>query len=272
MRAVVTGAASGIGRGFARELAAAGHDLVLWDVNGEGLAATATEVRARGVRVDTAVVDVSDGDAVEAAARAVLERGPVDLLVNNAGVGVGGMLADTPRADWERVVAVNLMGVVHGCRAFIPAMRAQPGRAHVVNIASASGYLGTPGLGAYSVTKNAVRALSEVLHFEEDPARLAVHCVCPGFVGTGILDGSALEGATAADRARIRRALFPAHRTPEDVARATLRAMRQGRFLVPVFREGVLASWVRHLPMALLTPLGRRLARRLLGLVDAAPR
>jgi short-subunit dehydrogenase len=199
--------------------------------------------------VEAHPLDVRDATAFADFARDVLSRGAVDVLVNNAGIAVGGPLAATPPADWELVVSVNLLGVVNGCAAFVPAMLQNPRRTHVVNISSASGYSGTPGLGAYSVTKVAVKAYSEVLAAESDPKRLLVHCVLPGFVPTAILDRARLtdpdpEGA----RRRAREAFFPKSRSPEQVAEATLSAMNRGTFLVPVFRESHIARLLSKLP------------------------
>lgn len=269
-KAVVIGAASGIGRAHALALAGLGMEIVAVDLNAEALESVALEIKARGVAVRTRTVDVSDAAAVQDLARDVDAEGPVSVLVNSAGVAVAGDFMETPEEDWAWVVGVNLLGVVHGCRAFGPSLIRAPGRSHLVNIASASAFGGVPGLSAYSTTKAAVLSLSESLEAELDPASVAVHCVCPGFVRTGLLDRARFGGYDDEEaRDAAKKALFQEGRTPEDVAVQTLRAMRGRRFLVPVFSEGHVAAWARHLPQGLLGSLRRSVSRRLKQRVEA---
>lgn len=264
---MVTGAASGIGRAFARTLAARGADLVLCDVDEGGLEVVAAELRGRGAAVETDIVDVADADAVAAFADRTLSGGPVHLLVNNAGVAVAGRIVDTKPADWRWVVDVNLLGVVHGCHAFLPALVEQSSPAAVVNVSSASAFGGVPAMGAYAATKAAVLSLSETLRAEMDPSSVSVHCVCPGFVPTDLIQRArvAAESPEAA-RAMAETSLFQERgRRPEQVAEASLAAVERGRFLVSLYAEGHAARWSRALPQwarnVLLRDLSRRMGR-----------
>lgn len=188
--AVITGAASGIGRAIACRLAEAGAQLVLADIDGEALEATQREVAAMGAKTRAWIVDVSDRAAVEDLAHAAVAAfGRVHLLVNNAGVIMRSTpFLAAPAEDWDWLVGVNLLGVVHGVRAFLPAMRAHGEPAHIVNTAS-SVALHVNGDGpsaAYSMTKYGVVALSEALQVELRGTNVGVSVLCPAGVDTGI--------------------------------------------------------------------------------------
>ena len=189
--AVVTGAASGIGKGMATRFAAAGMKVMLADVEAPALAATTDQLRASGATVASAVCDVSKPESVEALARAAWDAfGAVHVLCNNA--GVAGSSAGSPTwecslDDWSWVMGVNLMGVIHGVRSFLPKMIAQGTEGHVVNTASMAGLI--PGSGIYGVSKHAVVALSESLWNELTTrgAKIRVSVLCPGWVNTRII-------------------------------------------------------------------------------------
>lgn len=191
--AVITGAGSGFGREFARLGAREGMRLVLADVQADALAAVVDELKGEGDVIGE-VVDVADAAAVARLAdRAYATHGNVHLLMNNAGVGSGGYLWEGTDKDWQWVMGVNLMGVVHGVRHFIPRMlaanaRGEPG--HVVNTASMAGWLCPPLMGVYNVSKHAVVALTETLHHDLRLAgsTIGVSLLCPAFVPTGIAD------------------------------------------------------------------------------------
>lgn len=189
--AVVTGAASGIGRSLAWRFHAAGMKVVLADVEEAPLAETAKELTSKGASVLAVVTDVSKARAVdELAAQARAHFGAVHVVCNNAGVGGGaGPMWTLSEADWEWALGVNLRGVVNGIRAFVPAMIAQ-GEGHVVNTASIAGLLAPPSMGPYVATKHAVVALSEVLARDLELAGSAVRVsvLCPGFVKTRIAE------------------------------------------------------------------------------------
>jgi NAD(P)-dependent dehydrogenase (short-subunit alcohol dehydrogenase family) len=191
--AVITGAAGGIGRGMAETFAAAGMKLVLSDVDGPALEAAASALRAAGAEVHAVAADVSKPEQVEGLARETIAKfGAVHVLCNNAGVFVGGEASWTKSLEeWDWVLGINLMGVVHGVRSFLPLMIAQDSEAHIVNTASLGGLV-TGGSVLYGASKFAVVGLSENLREELQSRGLKpkVSVLCPGFVNTGILANS----------------------------------------------------------------------------------
>jgi len=189
--AVITGAASGIGLGIAERCVQEGMRVVLADVEAAALRQAESNLRAAGGTVLAVQTDVSHYADVEALAQQSLDAfGAVHLLVNNAGVGSGGNAWESSLADWEWVIGVNLMGVIHGLRAFVPIMLAQNDDGHIVNTASAAGLLNYHPSSPYQVTKHAVVALSENLYFSlaYQRSRLKVSVLCPGWVKTRILE------------------------------------------------------------------------------------
>jgi NAD(P)-dependent dehydrogenase (short-subunit alcohol dehydrogenase family) len=238
--AVVTGAAKGIGRATALELAGQGALVAGCDVDEAALEATLTECGARGASSTLgARVDVTDGGAMHAfAERVERELGPTYLLVNNAGVGLASGFFDTELEDWDWVLRVNLWGTIHGVRAFGPALR-QRRAGRIVNVASASGISNQPRMTAYGTTKYAVVGLSEALRAELLPHGVKVSVVCPGFVSTSILDGARIRGAADVEAERsVLQAFYQRHGlAPEIVARAVVAAARSGKALVPVSTE-----------------------------------
>jgi NAD(P)-dependent dehydrogenase (short-subunit alcohol dehydrogenase family) len=192
--AVLTGAGSGFGLECARIGARLGMNLVLVDVQQDALDAAAAEMRAAGAQVLAQRVDVSNAAQMEALGAAVLERfGAPHLVFNNAGVGAGGLVWENSVKDWEWVLGVNLMGVVHGVRVFTPMMLAaakkDPAwRGHIVNTASMAGLLAAPNMGIYNVSKHAVVSLSETLYQDLSLVtdQISASVLCPFFVPTGI--------------------------------------------------------------------------------------
>jgi NAD(P)-dependent dehydrogenase (short-subunit alcohol dehydrogenase family) len=186
--ALVTGAASGIGQETALAFAREGASVVAVDLDEARLAETTRSVEATDRRCLAAGCDVSDPAAVEAlASRIAAELGPPDVVVNNAGVGFLGPFLDTPLSAWHQVVGVNLMGVVHVSRAFLPGMIAAGGARHLVNVASAAGIHAVPNLSAYSASKHAVLGLSDALAMELRDTGVGVTVVCPGIINTPII-------------------------------------------------------------------------------------
>jgi NAD(P)-dependent dehydrogenase (short-subunit alcohol dehydrogenase family) len=190
--AVITGAGGGFGRAFALRAAALRMRLVLADVQAEALEQTAAAVAAAGAEVATELVDVARSDQVRRLAdRTYATFGAAHLVFNNAGVGGGGYLWENSECDWQWVLGVNLMGVVHGVQHFVPRMleadrHGEPG--WIVNTASIAGWLCAPLMGVYNVSKHAVVALSETLHHDLRMARtgIGVSVLCPAYVPTGI--------------------------------------------------------------------------------------
>ena len=222
-RALVTGAATGIGLAIAQRLAQAGYDIAIADVDASGAERAARGIEAQGRRATAVACDVgSRGDVLSMveAVRHVL--GHIDLLVNNAGIVRLGPLASVGEQDWRELFRVNVDGVLFCCQAVLPYMMERRGGS-IVNIASWSGKLGAPNFGAYSATKAAVISLTQALAREVASVGIRVNAVCPGIVaGTGMRaeverEGVALGLPPSAERARA----IPLGRlgTPEDVAR-----------------------------------------------------
>ncbi|CAB4365709.1 MAG: SDR family NAD(P)-dependent oxidoreductase [Actinobacteria bacterium] len=188
--AVVTGGANGIGRALARRFASEGMHVVLADLDEVGMRVVEAELSEQGTQVLAVRCDTSQEASVHELAEATLQRfGAAHVLCNNAGVVGKGDPWTGPMSTWEWVVGVNLYGVIHGIRAFLPIMQAQ-GEGHIVNTASMAGLVALPGAAPYNVTKSAVVALSEGLFIElkagGSPVR--VSALCPGFVKTGLAD------------------------------------------------------------------------------------
>jgi NAD(P)-dependent dehydrogenase (short-subunit alcohol dehydrogenase family) len=188
--AVVTGAASGIGRGLADRFASQGMKVVLADVEEPALAEVERELSQAGAKVLALRTDVSKAEEVEAlAARAFGTFGAVHIVCNNAGVSPpGGPSWERTLADWQWVLGVNLWGVIHGLRSFLPRMIEGGDEGHIVNTASMAGLVSIPGLSIYNVTKHAVVTLSESVYLELQTAgaKIGVSVLCPGFVDTNI--------------------------------------------------------------------------------------
>jgi NAD(P)-dependent dehydrogenase (short-subunit alcohol dehydrogenase family) len=260
--ALVTGAASGIGRATACALARAGADLVVCDVDRDGLEQTAASIRSLGRSVLARRVDVSRRDEMADFATAVhAAHGTVDILVNNAGVGLGGGLLDTSLEDWDWIVPINMWGVIYGCHFFVPAMVARGQGGHVVNVSSVAGFLAAAPLLAYSTTKFAVFGLSEALRDELVPHRIGVTAVCPGIINTPITRSSRMRGrlATTAAREALVTRYQQRNYGPERVADAILKAIRQNRAVLPVSPE----AWVIYFLKRLVPGLTARLNRRI---------
>lgn len=196
--ALVTGAASGIGLGLATRFAELGLNLLLADIDERGLEAAATSLEPHGVKVLTRRTDVADAADMESLRDLAEDSfGGVDILCNNAGIVTPFRpMWENPLADWERVLAVNLWGVIHGIRLFVPGMVAR-GRGHVVNTASMAGLIVVPSNGIYNATKHAVVSLSETLRADLEAAGhpIGVTVLCPGMVHSNINNDPAMKAS-----------------------------------------------------------------------------
>ncbi|MET8777738.1 SDR family oxidoreductase [Nocardia sp. NPDC004654] len=235
-KVLVTGAASGIGKATAIAAAEQGAELVLTDINAEGLSATVEEIRrAGGTVLDSRPFDITDYDAVAAFAADVHDtHGSMDVVMNVAGTSAWGTVENLEHRHWKRMVDINLMGPIHVIESFVPAMvRAGRGGA-LVNVSSAAGLLALPWHAAYSAGKFGIRGVSEVLRFDLARHGISVHLVAPGAVNTPLVHTVELVGVDR-DDPRVRRMTktFTKHAVPpERVAAAILRGVERNRFLI----------------------------------------
>jgi NAD(P)-dependent dehydrogenase (short-subunit alcohol dehydrogenase family) len=223
--ALVTGGASGIGKETALALARAGADLFLCDLDEEALKSTEEQIQALGRRVVTRRTDV------------------------NAGVGVAAEPTETSLDDWNWIVGINLMGVVHGCHFFIPRMVERGRGGHVVNIASMASYLAVPTLGAYNATKSAVVGLSESYRAELARHGIGVTAICPGLINTPIVRHMRYRGMSAVEEAKgeMKQAMERRNYGPERVAKNILKAIQRNRAIAPVAAEAWIFYYLKRL-------------------------
>jgi NAD(P)-dependent dehydrogenase (short-subunit alcohol dehydrogenase family) len=245
--AVVTGGASGIGLALARRLAAEGMNIVIGDVEAPALDDALATLKADGAEAHGVVTDVSDPAQVQALADATIERfGAVHVVCNNAGVGSGGLSWEMPLSTWEWVLGVDLWGVVHGIRTFVPLLLQQD-EGYVVNTASVAGLVAGPFMGPYNASKHAVVAMSETLHHELalTGANVKVSVLCPAWVNTRIAESARnrpdhLRGqaepsemeAEPGEMAAVLQSVIQAGMPPETVAEKVLAAMRAEQFWI----------------------------------------
>ena len=227
--AVVTGAGSGIGRSFSLELARRGGEVVCADINLAAAEETVKLIQAEtGQKAYAIVCDVGDKTAVQALseqAEKVLNH-PVTLLINNAGVGLGGKFDEVSLEDRQWCMHVNLWGVIHGCHFFVPKFKKQ-GYGAIINVASAAGYTAAPEMTAYNVTKSSVLALSETLSAELYPDNIRVNVLCPTLVPTNIMKNGRLpkQFSGKADDLLQKHAFV----TSDQVAQKTLNNLDAGK-------------------------------------------
>jgi NAD(P)-dependent dehydrogenase (short-subunit alcohol dehydrogenase family) len=226
----VTGAASGIGKATAVEFAKAGADVLVSDVNEAGLADTVAAVEARGRRAVPLRTDVSKPADVEAmVGRTLAEFGRIDIIMNNAGIGITGEMRYLSLKDWERIVGINLWGCIYGIHFAMPHLIQQKS-GHIVNVASSAGLIASPGMSAYSTTKFGVVGLSEVLRNELARYGIGVTVVCPGFVRTPILNYSEMRGVK--DEAEARKIPSWLGISAETCAKDIVKAVKRNKFLI----------------------------------------
>lgn len=261
--ALITGASSGIGRETALLCARRGADLVVCDLDEPGLAEVEAAAAQLGRSVLARRVDVADRDQMRTFAGAVAaEVGAVDLLVNNAGVGLAAGFLDTELGDWDWITGINLMGVVHGCHFFIPPMVERARGGHVVNLSSMVGYHASPALVAYAATKFAVLGLSEALREELRPHGIGVTAACPGLIDTPITRNSQARGA--ADDPQVRERIVRVYQRrgygPDRVARNILKAVGHDRAVAPIAAEAWIAYELKRASPRLAAWAARRMA------------
>lgn len=240
--AIITGGAGGMGRALAEEMVERGCYLVLADINSELLEKTAAELRASGAQLDAKTVDVRDAAQVQALVDAAhQELGRIDYMFNNAGVNVCAEIRDTTLEDWNRLIDVNLRGVIHGVHAAYPVMCEQ-GFGHIINTASAAGLIPAAAEGAYAATKHAVVGLSSTLRIEAASFGVKVSVVCPGLVDTPILDSTSY---VKLDPGALRKISPGKPIPPRKAAKQILRGVERNRFYI-VLTATVHALWRLH--------------------------
>ena len=255
--AVVTGAASGIGRAMAERFAAEGMKVVLADIEEGALAKAESEMNAEGATVIAVRTDVSKAADVEALAQKTIDGfGAVHVVCNNAGVGPArGAIWELTEADWRWVLGVNLWGVLHGVRAFVPIMLKQDSEGHIVNTASVAGLLSAPFAATYCVAKQGVVTLSESLHRElaQVGSKVKVSVLCPAWVKTQLMDGDRnrpRELQNASDQATLQatmmnevfRQLVASGTDPGEIGDIVVDAIRDEKFYIlphPEWKEQV---------------------------------
>ncbi|MBX7096918.1 MAG: SDR family oxidoreductase [Myxococcaceae bacterium] len=260
--AVVTGAGSGIGRETALALAESGCRVVIADLDGAAAQRTAQLCSLVGAEATPVVVDVGDAAAMERFAAAVeREHGVPDVVINNAGIGLAGAFLDTTVADWDKVLRVNLWGVIHGSRLFGRQMVARGQGGHIVNVASMAAFTPSKMLPAYSTSKAAVLMLTECLRAELAGDGIGVSAICPGIIDTPITGATRFVGQTAAQQERSRTEAQRLYRkrnfTPRQVAARVMEAVQRDLAVVPVAPEAHGAHLLSRLSPALM----RRLAK-----------
>ncbi len=211
-RVLITGASRGIGRATAIAFAKAGMDLLLVSRSQAALQSVVAEAEELGAEVQTAAIDLSQLDSIKPALEAAVAQFPVDILINNAGMAYTGNLLETPLADWQQVINLNLTSVFQCVQTLLPMLRQRQGM--VINVASIAGYQAFPGWGAYNVSKAGLIALSKTLAAEERQHGVRVVTLCPGSVNTPLWDTDTVQADF--DRSRML--------TPETVAQAILHA------------------------------------------------
>jgi NAD(P)-dependent dehydrogenase (short-subunit alcohol dehydrogenase family) len=237
LRAVITGGGSGLGRALALDIAGRGGQVVVADIDEVGATETAQQVERAGGEAHVVRCDVGDAaqvDRLAEEARALL--GEIDFVANNAGVSVSGQFEQITRTDWEWIVRINQWGVINGCRAFLPEMRAR-GRGYMLNVASLAGLVSTPNMAPYNLTKAAVVALSETLHGEYRPFGVHVGVLCPAFFVTRILEngrGILLPQVREQIEGFMRRSPLQA----PEVARLAVDGMLRGELYIVPMRQG----------------------------------
>ena len=272
--AVVTGAGSGIGRALAEALNAAGCTLEIADINRDAVEATKADLSRREPGCHAERVDVADRAAMEAWAQAVAgRRGHVDIVINNAGVALGGTVEENAIEDLEWLMGINFWGVVYGSRFFLPLLRKSSG-GHLVNISSAFGIIGVPTQSAYNAAKFAVRGYTEALRQEEDLADSGLHvcCVHPGGVTTNIARAARTTRDEEEHHAFADRFEAMTETSPASAAEQILHAMPRRKPRLVIGRDAKFISFVSRLfPTAYPKILAFFAGKELKEMVDGAP-
>ena len=259
--ALITGAGSGIGQATALELARRGAVLWLTDINADNLEQTAQQVRALGAQCTTQVCNVGSSTDMKKLAKSVHQQHPaLDILINNAGIGVAGRFVDTSLKTWNKVLDVNVKGVMLGCHLFAPNMIEQK-QGHIVNLASAAAFIATKDMPVYSMSKSAVLGFSEALRADLHEYGIGVSAVCPGIINTPIVANAVFEGKLGhSDSVKNKAVDFYKKRnyTPDRVALGIIDAIENNMAVRPVSPEAWAMYVAKRLAPGVVDWLGRR--------------
>ncbi len=257
--AVVTGAASGLGRGFCTRMAENGATIVAADVNIEGARETVAQIEAAGGSAEAAHTDVTDYDQVRSLIEdAAAKYGRIDYVFNNAGIAVSGPVEEIPIEDWQKILAINLNGVVYGTSVAYGIMVAQ-GFGHIVNTASLAGLIPAPLLAPYSTTKFAVVGLCDAMQLEAKSKNVTVTALCPGFIDSGIYDASLMSGGMEVEQTKAWIPIMDAEKGVEKL----LRGVADGKRVVTLPAYARFFSFGYRSTPRVAIGIGRAIARRL---------
>ena len=259
---LVTGGASGIGRALGAELGQRGARVVFADLDADGAESAARQCREQGADVGSIALDVTDLEAFRKQVDELVQsHGRIDILFNNAGIGVTGEFRDLPSDAWSRVLEVNLKGVIHGIQAVYPHMIRQ-GHGHIANTACVAGLVPLPMTSAYSASKHAVVGLSGSMRAEAAREGVRVSVICPGIVDTDMFDSIEYFGV---DKQALISPVGGAMMTPEICAKKILRGVEKNRAVILIGLHARLMWWLYRLaprPFLRLVGLGFRLFRK----------
>lgn len=265
-KVLITGAASGIGRAAAQVFARQGATLLLCDIDVNGLESLRGQIVGAGGTCYIYPLDVTDASAVaDLATRIHATQGALDVLINNAGIGYLGRFLDSDLQHWKRVMDINLMGVVHGCHCFIPAMIEAGGARQVINVASAAALYPSPSMAAYAASKHAVYGLSEVLKMELHDTKVQITTLCPGVINTPIVAnrGNIAASVSAEQLSRLQAYYLRKGCSPDLVAESMLLAVREGRDLILVGPFARLIFQLKRLSIGLMRGVMLKDARKI---------
>jgi NADP-dependent 3-hydroxy acid dehydrogenase YdfG len=256
--AVITGAGSGIGRATTLLFASKGYQVAICDIDLARCESVAREVGPAAIL--SAAVDVADRQQMESFSRRVLEQATPDVVINNAGVSIGGEFKDLTIEDWDWLMGINVRGVMLGCHYFVPAMIAAKRGGHIINVSSVFGHWGAPLVSAYAASKFAVLGFSQSLRTELAPHRIGVTAMCPGMIDTNIIDGGRFAGDKAVKMRDGLQKRFRSGTSPDRVASAMFDAIKHNQAVRPVGNDG----WMLWAMSKSLPWLRDRLAARVL--------
>lgn len=265
--ALVTGAGSGIGRSTAVLLGRLGAKVHATDINGAAAIETAGMIEAAGSEATGHALDVTDVAAVEALAVEIYETdGRVDILHNNAGIGHAGPVAETPLEDWQRVLDVNLFGVINGLNVFVPRMINQGGTAHIINTASMAGLTASAGMAPYCTSKFGVVGMSLALDAELKDKGIRVTALCPGVIDTAIVEHTTMRGPLEKDHDKFTRFYKKRGASPDAVARDAVTAIIKKQVIKPAPWWQVSPGWwLMRISPRLYTGVAGNIYRRIVG-------